>query len=97
MRETFAHEGTHVADDFRFLNSFDPMTMGYDQNLNPTHFQTEFNAFKAGAGVNHEHGFGPNDNQKITDYIHSNYPARILNMPVFNPANFPAGVPDEEQ
>ena len=97
MQETFAHEGTHVADDFKFLNSFNPMTMGYDQTLNPTHFQTEFNAFKAGAGVNHEHGFGPNDNQGITDYIRANYPARTLPMPVFNPANFPAGVPDDEQ
>jgi RHS repeat-associated protein len=95
--ETQTHEGTHVGDDQKFLNSYDPTTGGYNQNLNPTHFQTEFNAFKAGAYVNHEHGFGPNDTQKITDYINTNYPARILNMPVFNPANFPAEVPDDEQ
>jgi hypothetical protein len=81
----------------RFLNSFDPATGGYNQGLNLTHFQTEFNAFKAGADVNHEHGFGPNDVQGITNYIRTNYPANLLNMPIFNPANFPAGVPDDEQ
>jgi len=95
--ETQTHEGTHIGDDMNFLNSFRGATMGYDQNLNITHFQTEFNGFKAGAYVNSEHGFGPNDAQKITDYINANYPARILNMPIFNPANFPAGVPDDEQ
>ncbi len=86
-----------VLPDMNFLNSFSPATMGYDQNMNITHFQTEFNAFKAGAYVNSEHGFGPNDNQGITDYINANYPARLLNMPIFDPANFPAGVPDDEQ
>jgi len=95
--ETQTHEGTHVGDDQKFLNSFDPMTTGYNQALNPTHFETEFNAFRAGAEVSQEHGFGPNDAEKITDYINANYPARLLNMPVFNPANFPAGVPDDEQ
>ena len=41
------------------LDSYNPLTGGYNQTLNPTHFQTEFNAFRAGAEVNHEHGFGP--------------------------------------
>ena len=94
--ETQTHEGTHIGDDQKFLNSYDPVTGGYNQALNPTHFQTEFNAFKAGADVNHEHGFGPNDVQGITNYIRANYPANLLNLPVFNPANFPAGVPDDE-
>jgi RHS repeat-associated protein len=94
--ETQTHEGTHIGDDMKFLNSYDPRTGSYDQTLNPTHFQTEFNAFKAGADVNHEHGFGPNDVQGITKYIRDNYNPRILNLPVFNPANFPAGVPDDE-
>jgi len=93
--ETQTHEGTHIGDDAKFVNSFSPFTMGYDQGLNITHFQTGFNAFKAGAYVNHEHGFGPNDTQKIGDYIRANYPARILNMPIFDPTQFPAGVPDE--
>lgn len=96
--ETQTHEGTHVGDDQKFLNSFNPMTMGYDQALNPTHGQTEFNAFKAGAAVDRSHGFGPNDDQKILDFLH-NSPVYgpIFNVPVFNPQNFPAGVPDDEQ
>jgi len=93
--ETITHEGTHVGDDQKFLGSFDSRTGGYDQTLNPTHFQTEFNAFKAGAMVNHEHGFGPNDVQGITNYINTNYPARVLPMPVFPVSMFPAGVPNE--
>jgi RHS repeat-associated protein len=95
--ETQTHEGTHIGDDTKFLNSYNPLTGGYNQALNLTHFQTEFNAFKAGAEVNHEHGFGPNDTQKITDYIRANYPARILNLPVFDPSTFPAGGTTNEQ
>lgn len=94
--ETQTHEGTHVGDDQRFLGSFNPATGGYDQSLNPTHFQTEFNAFRAGAMVNQEHGFGPNDTQGITNYIQRNYPASLLNQPVFPVSMFPAGVPDDE-
>lgn len=89
--ETQTHEGTHVIDDMKFLNSWTP-TAGYDQGLNITHGQTEFNAFKAGAEVNHEHGFGPNDDQKIWDFLR-NSPTYgpILNLPVFDPNKFPAG------
>jgi RHS repeat-associated protein len=92
--ETQTHEGTHVGDDQKFLNSYDPATGGYNQALNPTHGQTEFNAFKAGAEINHEHGFGPNDAQKILDFLH-NSPVYgpIFNVPVFDPNNFPAGAP----
>jgi hypothetical protein len=92
--ETQTHEGTHVGDDQKFLNSYDPATGGYNQALNPTHGQTEFNAFKAGAEINHEHGFGPNDTQKILDFLH-NSPVYgpIFNVPVFDPNDFPAGVP----
>jgi hypothetical protein len=94
--ETQTHEGTHVGDDQKFLDSYSPLTGGYNQALNPTHGQTEFNAFKAGAAVDQSHGFGPNDDQKILDFLH-NSPTYgpIFNIPVFNPANFPAGVPDE--
>jgi hypothetical protein len=67
--ETITHEGTHVMEDQQFLNSFDPTTGGFNQNLNLTHLQTEFDAFRAGAMVNREHGFGPNDVQGITNYI----------------------------
>jgi RHS repeat-associated protein len=92
--ETQTHEGTHVADDLAFLNSYSTNTRTYDQNLSFTHGQTEFDAFRAGAEVNHEHGFGPNDNQKIWDYIRANYPARLLPMPVFDPNDFPTGPND---
>jgi hypothetical protein len=95
--ETQTHEGTHVGDDQNFLDSYDILTGGYDQSMNPTHLQSEFNAFRAGAEVSHEHGFGPNDTQKIMEYIRANYPAELLNKPVFDPAQFSAGVPDDEQ
>ena len=67
--ETQTHEGTHVRDDQKFLESFNPLTGGYNQALNPTHGQTEFNAFRAGAFVNQEHGFRPNDTQKIWNFL----------------------------
>jgi hypothetical protein len=44
--------------------------------------------------VNHEHGFGPNDTQKIWDYIRANYGADTINIPVFNPTYFPTGPND---
>lgn len=96
--ETQTHEGTHVGDDQDFLDSYNPVAGGYDQSLNPTHGQTEFNAFKAGAEINHEHGFGPNDTQKILNFLH-NSPiyGPNFNLLVFDPKNFPAGDPDYEQ
>jgi hypothetical protein len=77
-----------------FLNSYSPYTRTYDQNLSITHGETEFDAFRAGAEVNHEHGFGPNETQKIRDYIRANYGENILNMPVFDPNDFPTGPND---
>lgn len=93
--ETITHEGTRVGDDTKFINSFNPLTQGYDQALNLTHGQTEFNAFKAGAEITREHGFGPNDTQKILDFLH-NSPTYgpTFNLPVFDPARFTAGVPN---
>jgi RHS repeat-associated protein len=92
--ETQTHEGTHVADDLAFLQSYNRTWGTYDTNLSITHGETELNAFRAGAEVNHEHGFGPNETQKIWDYIRANYPARLLPMPVFDPNNFPTGPND---
>jgi RHS repeat-associated protein len=92
--ETQTHEGTHVADDLAFLNSYSRNTGTYDQNLSITHGETEFDAYRAGAEVNHEHGFGPNDTQKIWDYIRANYAADVLPTPVFNPNLFPTGPND---
>jgi hypothetical protein len=92
--ETQTHEGTHVGDDKKFLDSFNAVTGGYNQALNVTHGQTEFNAFRAGAEVNHEHGLGPHDTQKILDFLHNNprYESNF-NAPVFDPNRFGAGVP----
>jgi RHS repeat-associated protein len=96
--ETQTHEGTHAGDDQKFLNSYNPLTGSYDGSLNPTHGQTEFNAFRAGAEVNQEHGFGPNDTQKILNFLHSSpLYGPIFNVPVFDPNRFRAGVPDDEQ
>jgi len=95
--ETQTHEGTHVGDDQKFLKSFNPLTGGYNQALDPTHGQSEFNAFRAGAFVNQEHGFGPNDTQKILNFLHSSpIYEPIFNLPVFDPSRFPAGVHNDE-
>jgi RHS repeat-associated protein len=89
--ETQTHEGTHVADDQKFLNSWNPGWGGYMETL--THGRTEFNAFKAGAEINQEHGFGPNGDRKIWNFLRNdpNY-KNILNVPVFDPKDFPAAV-----
>jgi len=92
LQETVAHEGSHVGDDINFLTSYNFGTGMYDPGANVTHGQTEFNAFQTGAGVTREHGFGPNDVNKINDFLH-NSPTYgpILNVPVFDPndANYP--------
>jgi hypothetical protein len=88
LQETIAHEGSHVGDDINFLTSYNFATGQYDPAANITHGQTEFNAFQTGAGVTHEHGFGPNDVQKINDFLQNDpHYGPILNVPVFNPNN----------
>jgi len=67
----------------------------YDQNESTTHGQQEFNAFRAGAEVSHEHGFGPNDTQKIWEFLRNSPEyGPILNDPVFDPNHFPTGPND---
>ncbi len=89
--ETQTHEGTHVADDQQFLNSWNPGLGGYTGTL--THGQTEFNAFKDGAEINHEHGFGPKDDQKIWNFLRNDPHYRdSIDVPVFDPSKFPAAV-----
>jgi hypothetical protein len=91
--ETMTHEGTHVADDARFLDSYNPLSGGYNQNLNISHGQTEFNAYQAGAEVTHEHGFGPNETQKIWDFITASpLYHNIMHNPIFDPHDFPLGI-----
>jgi hypothetical protein len=94
--ETQTHEGTHVADDQKFLNSFDSSCGCYNGSLNPTHGQTEFNAFKAGAEISNEHGFGPNDTKQIWDFLR-NSPTYgpILQKPVFDGFNFSQDTRDD--
>ena len=88
--DTQEHEGAHVADDFKFLNSFDPRKGGYDQNLNPTHGQTEFNGLKVGAEIDGGHGLNPNNPQQIWDFIrNSPVYGPVMNRPVFPPTLFP--------
>lgn len=56
-----------------------------------THEFTEFKAYRAGAGVDREHGFGPNDVNKIIDFIHNSKAYKnILYYPIFpNSSDYP--------
>jgi len=90
LQETVAHEGSHVGDDINFLTSYNFATQHYDPAANFTGQQTEFHGYQAGAGVTHEHGFGPNDADKINEYIQNNYDPNYLNNNYFpNNNNFP--------
>jgi RHS repeat-associated protein len=90
LQETVAHEGSHVGDDINFLTSYNFGTGKYDSGADFTGRQTEFRGYQAGAGVSHEHGFGPNDAQKINDYITDHYEQNYLNNNYFpDNANFP--------
>ncbi len=52
------------------------------------------NAFKTGAEISHEHGFGPHDDQKIWDFLQASPTyGPVLNVPIFDPTRFPAGRP----
>jgi len=98
LQETLTHEGSHVADDIHFLTSYDFNTGKYNSDLNPYHLQTEFNAYSAGAGVNQEHGFGPNDGPRIVNFIYAQPQYRnILFQPLFPKDDFPQvqGPPEE--
>jgi hypothetical protein len=90
LERVVAHEGSHIQDDFRYVNS------GFDQMFNPTHGETEFRAFVVGAIVapyviNAMCGdrpcafrFGPRDVTVIRDYLlRSNQYGRLYNTPVF--------------
>ena len=95
-QDTQTHEGTHVGDDLNFLNSWNSTYHSYDMFKNVTEGQTEFNAFKAGAEVAPNYGFGPNDTQAIWNFLRSNpHYGPILNIPVFDPSTYPQGLPYE--
>jgi len=90
LEETVAHEGSHVGNFINFLTSYNFASGIYGSTTNFTGRQTEFGAYQAGAGVSHEHGFGPNDTQKINDYITNHYEPNYLDNNYFpNDANFP--------
>jgi hypothetical protein len=90
LQETVAHEGSHVGDSVNFLTSYNFATGIYDSTTNFTGRQTEFGAYQTGAGVSHEHGFGPNDTQKINNFISDHYEQNYLNNNYFpNDAKFP--------
>lgn len=73
LRQTIAHEGSHVEDDLAFLNSFNPATGAYNGALNVYHFDTEFKAFETGAGVKPYPMFrrGPNGYFQLEMYLWS--------------------------
>ena len=88
--DTQEHEGAHIADNLKFLDSFDPKKGGYDQSLNITHGQTEFNGLKVGAEIDGGHGLNPNNPQQIWDFIrNSPVYGPVINNLVFPPALFP--------
>ena len=101
LERTVAHEGTHVADDLPFIESYDPDTNRYDGALNITHGQTEFSAFTAGAGVkrydypNVQCGsspcsFGPKDAATINQFLHTSKTyGPVFNLSVFDPKVWP--------
>jgi RHS repeat-associated protein len=93
LQETIAHEGTHVGDEIRFLTSYNFATGKYDSTTGAalTVEFTEFNAYRAGAGVEQEHGFGPHDVNKIINFIHKSPLYKdILYQPIFpNNADYP--------
>jgi hypothetical protein len=74
LEREVAHEGIHVADDSKFLTSYDFGTGKYDSSLNITHLATETSAYSAGAVIEQNFGFGPNNTQKIQTFIKANYP-----------------------
>ena len=92
LQKAVAHEGSHIQDDFRFINS------GFEQRFNPTHGETEFRAFVVGAMVKPytidtacgatpcSFKFGPRDVDVIRDYLRrSNTYGRLYNSRVFAP------------
>jgi RHS repeat-associated protein len=90
LQETVAHEGAHVSKDLNFLTSYDFGTGRYNSTMNFTGRQTEFLGYQTGAGVTRDRGFGPNDTQKINDYITHHYAPNYLNNDYFpNNASFP--------
>lgn len=89
LGQTIAHEGSHIEDDANFVNSYNPATGNYFSGANFTHFDTEFQAFEAGAGVKAYPMFprGPGGYQQLDDYIRRAYPN--ADQDVFDPARFP--------
>ena len=90
--QAVAHEGVHVQDFMKFVFS------GFDQRLNPTHFQTELRAFTVSAFVKpYEYSnvtcggspcsftFGPRDTNVIQDFLRRADPyRRFINDKVFS-------------
>jgi hypothetical protein len=90
LRETIAHEGSHVEHDSNFLTSYDFSSGHYDVHTNFTGEQTEYRGYETGAGVTREHGFGPNDSEKIRNFITEHYDPNYLDNNYFlNNNNFP--------
>lgn len=89
LGQVIAHEGSHVEDDMNFLNSYNSATGKYNPFANFSHFDTEFQAFSAGAGVKPYPMFpsGPSGYQQLTDYINRAYPN--ADQQVFSPRMFP--------
>jgi hypothetical protein len=85
--DNIAHEGSHVIDDQRFLESWNGKT--YSFNANSFHFATEVSAYSVQAAVTPTARFGPNDEKKILDVF--------LSSPAYKKSNFKLVFPDSAQ
>ena len=82
-----AHEGTHVIDDQRFLESWNGQT--YSFNANTFHFATEVSAYGVQAAVTPTARFGPNDTRKIYDFV--------LTSPAYKDSDLQPVFPNNQQ
>ncbi len=98
-----AHEGSHVGDDLRFIQSFNLATKTFKGYLNFTHYDTEFKAYAIGSDVmsGEAYTIGPStfrpgdsvqDLYRKTDAIimdpKGEYRAKATE-PVFSPKGYP--------
>ncbi len=94
LQRAIAHEGVHLGDDLKFMNSFDPSTGKYAAQLNFTSGETETRAYLTAAAVKRYNyptyscgtgpcEFGPKDAVKVHQFVQQAYPNFVT--PVFGP------------
>lgn len=89
LAQAIAHEGSHIQDNLRFLNSYDATTGKYNSSMNFTVFSSEVEAYKVGSGVKAYPDFprGPKGYSQLEDYVRRMY--YNWNEKQFSPEKFP--------